>query len=47
MHMNLSTKEISKFMHKTRHAVKNNHFRLCKKMGLYSDDSLQNYLINL
>ncbi|OFY54555.1 MAG: hypothetical protein A2Y87_05345 [Bacteroidetes bacterium RBG_13_46_8] len=45
--MNLSTKEISEFMHKTGRAVENDRYRLRKKIGLDSNDSLQHYLINL
>ncbi len=45
--MNLSTKEISEFMHKTIRAVENDRYRLRKKIGIDSNDSLQNYLINL
>ncbi len=45
--MNLSTKEISEFMHKTPRAVENDRYRLRKKIGLDSNNSLQNYLINL
>jgi DNA-binding CsgD family transcriptional regulator len=45
--MNMSTKEISEFMHKTTRAVENDRYRLRKKIGLDMNDSLQNYLINL
>jgi DNA-binding CsgD family transcriptional regulator len=45
--MNLSTKEISEFMHKTSRAVENDRYRLRKKIGLESNDSLQHYLMNL
>jgi ligand-binding sensor domain-containing protein/DNA-binding CsgD family transcriptional regulator len=45
--MNLSTKEISEFMHKTGRAVENDRYRLRKKIGLDSNDSLQHYLVNL
>ncbi len=45
--MNHSTKEISEFMHKTIRAVENDRYRLRKKIGLDSNDSLQNYLMNL
>jgi ligand-binding sensor domain-containing protein/DNA-binding CsgD family transcriptional regulator len=45
--MNLTTKEISEFMHKTGRAVENDRYRLRKKIGLDSNDSLQHYLINL
>lgn len=45
--MNLSTKEISEFMHKTSRAVENDRYRLRKKIGLDLNDSLQHYLINL
>jgi ligand-binding sensor domain-containing protein/DNA-binding CsgD family transcriptional regulator len=45
--MNLSTKEISEFMHKTIRAVENDRYRLRKKIGLETNDSLQHYLSNL
>ncbi|MGF7141356.1 two-component regulator propeller domain-containing protein [Roseimarinus sediminis] len=45
--MNLTSKEISEFMHKTIRAVENDRYRLRKKMNLDSNDSLQNYLLNL
>ncbi len=45
--MNLSTKEISEFMHKTSRAVENDRYRLRKKIGLDSNDSLQQYLMNI
>jgi len=45
--MNLGTKEISEFMHKTSRAVENDRYRLRKKIGLDSNDSLKQYLMNL
>jgi ligand-binding sensor domain-containing protein/DNA-binding CsgD family transcriptional regulator len=45
--MNLSNKEMSEFMHKTIRAIENDRYRLRKKIGLDSNDSLQHYLINL
>ncbi len=45
--MNLSTKEICEFMNKTQRAVENDRYRLRKKIGLESNDSIQNYLLNL
>ncbi|MBA7479107.1 hypothetical protein ES707_14538 [subsurface metagenome] len=45
--MNLSTKEMSEFMHKTSRAIENDRYRLRKKIGLETNDSLQNYLMNL
>ncbi|MFZ5939407.1 MAG: ligand-binding sensor domain-containing protein [Bacteroidota bacterium] len=45
--MNLGSKEISEFMHKTIRAVENDRYRLRKKLGLDSNDSLQHYLSNL
>lgn len=45
--MNLTTKEISELMHKTIRAVENDRYRLRKKLGLDTNDSLQKYLINL
>jgi len=45
--MNLGSKEISEFMHKTIRAVENDRYRLRKKLGLDSNDSLQLYLTNL
>ncbi len=45
--MNLGTKEISEFMHKTPRAVENDRYRLRKKIGLDSNDSLKQYLMNL
>jgi len=45
--MNLSTKEISEFLHKTPRAIENDRYRLRKKIGLDLNDSLQHYLINL
>ena len=45
--MNLTTKEISEFMNKTQRAVENDRYRLRKKIGLESNDSIQNYFLNL
>lgn len=45
--MNMSTKEISEFMHKTTRAVENDRYRLRKKIGLDSNESLQSYLMSL
>lgn len=45
--MNLTTKEICEFMNKTQRAVENDRYRLRKKIGLESNDSLSNYLISL
>ncbi|MFA9390461.1 MAG: two-component regulator propeller domain-containing protein [Prolixibacteraceae bacterium] len=45
--MNLTTKEITEFMHKTPRAVENDRYRLRKKIGLNTNDSLQHYLINI
>lgn len=42
--MNLSTKEISEFMHKTTRAIENDRYRLRKKIGLDTNDSLKAYL---
>ncbi|MCK9206208.1 MAG: hypothetical protein M0P66_03775, partial [Salinivirgaceae bacterium] len=44
--MNLTTKEISEYMHKTARAIENDRYRLRKKLGLELNDSLQNYLMN-
>ena len=45
--MNLTTKEISEFMNKTQRAVENDRYRLRKKIGLESNDSIQQYFLNL
>jgi DNA-binding CsgD family transcriptional regulator len=45
--MNLSTKEICEFMNKTQRAVENDRYRLRKKIGLATNDSIQNYLLNI
>lgn len=45
--MNLTTKEITEFMHKTPRAVENDRYRLRKKMGLNNNDSLQQYLMDI
>ncbi len=45
--MDLSTKDIAEYMHKTARAVENDRYRLRKKLGLESNDSLQDYLLNI
>jgi ligand-binding sensor domain-containing protein/DNA-binding CsgD family transcriptional regulator len=45
--MNLSTKEICEFMNKTQRAVENDRYRLRKKIGLESNDSIQGYFLNI
>jgi len=45
--MNLSTKEIAEFMHKTSRAIENDRYRLRKKIGLETNDSLKDYLNSL
>jgi DNA-binding CsgD family transcriptional regulator len=45
--MNLSTKEMAEFMHKTARAIENDRYRLRKKLCLDSNDSLKDYLMNL
>jgi ligand-binding sensor domain-containing protein/DNA-binding CsgD family transcriptional regulator len=45
--MNLSSKEIAEFMHKTTRAIENDRYRLRKKLELDSNESLQRYLIDL
>jgi ligand-binding sensor domain-containing protein/DNA-binding CsgD family transcriptional regulator len=45
--MNLSTKEISEFMHKTTRAIENDRYRLRKKIGIDKNDSLKDYLNSL
>lgn len=45
--MNLTTKEIMEFMHKTSRAVENDRYRLRKKIGLNNNDSLQQYLMKI
>jgi len=45
--MNLTSKEISEFMHKTTRAVENDRYRLRKKINLDSNESLKDYLMNL
>jgi len=45
--MNLTSKDIAEFMNKTIRAVENDRYRLRKKLKLDSNDSLQNYLLNL
>lgn len=45
--MNLPTKEISELMNKTPRAVESDRYRLRKKIGLDSNDSLQQYFLSL
>nr|WP_162845515.1 two-component regulator propeller domain-containing protein [Labilibaculum antarcticum] len=45
--MNLSSKEIAEFMHKTTRAIENDRYRLRKKLELDSNESLQRYLMDL
>lgn len=45
--MNMSTKEISELMHKTVRAIENDRYRLRKKIGLDTNDSLSSYLMDL
>ena len=45
--MNLTSKEISEFMNKTIRAVESDRYRLRKKLDLDSNESLQQYLLNL
>lgn len=45
--MNLTTKEICEFMNKTQRAIENDRYRLRKKIGLESNDSIQSYFLNL
>jgi ligand-binding sensor domain-containing protein/DNA-binding CsgD family transcriptional regulator len=45
--MNLTSKEISEIMHKTNRAIENDRYRLRKKIHLDSNESLQQYLLNL
>lgn len=45
--MNLSTKEICEFMNKTQRAVENDRYRLRKKIGLESNNSIKDYFMNL
>jgi DNA-binding CsgD family transcriptional regulator len=45
--MNLSTKEMAEFMHKTARAVENDRYRLRKKLGLDAADSLREYLVSV
>lgn len=45
--MNLSSKEIAEFMHKTTRAIENDRYRLRKKLELDSNESLQKYLMDL
>lgn len=45
--MDLSTKDIAEFMHKTPRAIENDRYRLRKKLELGTNDSLKEYLNNL
>lgn len=45
--MDLSTKDIAEFMHKTTRAIENDRYRLRKKLELGTNDSLKDYLNNL
>lgn len=45
--MNLSTKEMAEYMHKTIRAIENDRYRLRKKLGLDPSDSLREYLSTL
>jgi len=45
--MNLTSKEIAEFMHKTTRAIENDRYRLRKKLELDSNVSLQKYLMDL
>ncbi len=45
--MNLSTKEIAEYMHKTVRAIENDRHRLRKKLGLEGSDSLREYLSSI
>jgi tetratricopeptide (TPR) repeat protein len=45
--LNLSTKEIAAFMYKSEAGIKSTRYRLRKKLGLQTDDSLVPYLIKL
>lgn len=45
--MNLTTKEICEFMNKTQRAIENDRYRLRKKIGLDSNDSIQQYFLNM
>jgi ligand-binding sensor domain-containing protein/DNA-binding CsgD family transcriptional regulator len=45
--MNLSTKEIAEYMHKTIRAIENDRHRLRKKLGLEGSDSLREYLFSI
>ena len=45
--MNLTSKEIAEFMHKTTRAIENDRYRLRKKLELDSNDSLQKYLMDI
>ncbi len=45
--MNLTSKEIAEYMHKTTRAVENDRYRLRKKLNLDLNQSLKDYLLNL
>ena len=45
--MGLSNKEIAEYLHKTVRAVENERYRLRKKLGLETNDSLGGYLSSL
>lgn len=45
--MNLSTKEICEFMNKTQRAIENDRYRLRKKIGLETNDSIQQYFLDI
>lgn len=45
--MNLSTKEMAEYMHKTVRAIENDRHRLRKKLGLGASSSLREYLSSL
>ena len=45
--MSLSSKEIAELMHKTVKAVENDRYRLRKKLGLETNESLSAYLLNI
>jgi len=45
--MNLSTKEISELLNKTQRAIENDRYRLRKKIGLGTNDSIQHFFLNL
>jgi len=45
--MNISTKEMAEYMHKTVRAIENDRHRLRKKLGLDASNSLREYLSSL